>query len=208
MRFMKACWVASSVLFFASVPAFASGTEQLARFLSGVQSASGVFSQSTVSRHAGQAEKSFSGSFMFKRPGKFVWTYEKPYQQAVYCNGKTVSVWDPDLRQVTVKRMASAMPSSPASILFGNNDFRKDFQVKDLPDANGAEWLEAVPRAKETAFTSIKLGFRDGMPVVMELKDNFGQTMHFTFSDLKKNPAIAASKFEFIPPKGAEVLAQ
>lgn len=208
MRFMKACRAVSAALCVAAAPAFASGTEQLARFLSGVQSASGSFAQSTVSRRAGQPEKSFSGSFMFKRPGKFVWIYEKPYPQSVYCNGKTVSVWDPDLKQVTVKRMASAMPSSPASILFGSNDFRKDFHVKDLPDADGIEWLEAAPKAKETAFTSIKLGFRDGMPVAMELKDNFGQTMHFAFSDLKKNPSIAASKFEFVPPKGAEVLAQ
>jgi outer membrane lipoprotein carrier protein len=149
-----------------------------------------------------------SGVFKFQRPGKFVWNYEKPYEQGIYCNGRTISVWDPDLRQVTVKAIASSMPSSPAAILFGNNDFRRDFTVKDAGTKDGLEWIDAVPKLHDTSFTDIRIGFRDGLPAAMTLKDSFGQTITLHMSDMKKNPSISSSAFEFRPPKGAEILRQ
>ena len=130
------------------------------------------------------------------------------YEQGIYCNGRTISVWDPDLRQVTVKAIASSMPSSPAAILFGNNDFRRDFTVKDAGTKDGLEWIDAVPKLHDTSFTDIRIGFRDGLPAAMTLKDSFGQTITLHMSDMKKNPSISSSAFEFRPPKGAEILRQ
>lgn len=208
MKFTRLLLAASAGLLLAAPQAFAGGTDQLSAFLKGIRSASGAFTQETFGR-SGQADgKVFSGDFVFSRPGKFVWTYEKPYRQVISSNGKTVSVWDPDLRQVTVRSLAASVPSSPVAILFGNNDFRKDFTVKDLPAEKGAEWLEAVPKSKDSSFTSFRIGFRDALPVAMELHDSFGQTMKLEFSNLKKNPAVPASRFEFVPPKGAEILRQ
>ena len=185
-----------------SIPSLASGTEQLASFLKGTHSASGSFSQVTADRK-GKTGQAMSGVFKFQRPGKFVWNYEKPYEQGIYCNGRTISVWDPDLRQVTVKAIASSMPSSPAAILFGNNDFRRDFTVKDAGTKDGLEWIDAVPKLHDTSFTDIRIGFRDGLPAAMTLKDSFGQTITLHMSDMKKNPSISSSAFEFRPPKGA-----
>lgn len=190
-----------------SIPSLASGTEQLASFLKGTHSASGSFSQVTADRK-GKTGQVMSGVFKFQRPGKFVWNYEKPYEQGIYCNGRTISVWDPDLRQVTVKAIASSMPSSPAAILFGNNDFRRDFTVKDAGTKDGLEWIDAVPKLHDTSFTDIRIGFRDGLPAAMTLKDSFGQTITLHMSDMKKNPSISSSAFEFRPPKGAEILRQ
>lgn len=184
-----------------SIPSLASGTEQLASFLKGTHSASGSFSQVTADRK-GKTGQAMSGVFKFQRPGKFVWNYEKPYEQGIYCNGRTISVWDPDLRQVTVKAIASSMPSSPAAILFGNNDFRRDFTVKDAGTKDGLEWIDAVPKLHDTSFTDIRIGFRDGLPAAMTLKDSFGQTITLHMSDMKKNPSISSSAFEFRPRKG------
>lgn len=208
MRIKKLSLVAVMGLAMIALQAHAGGIEQMASFLSSTHSASGSFSQETVSQRGGQGVKMLSGSFMFKRPGKFVWTYEKPYKQVIISNGKRVSVWDPDLKQVTVRSMASTMPSSPAAILFGSNDFRKDFSVKNLPEEGGMEWIEAVPKARESSFESFRIGFKDAMPAAMELHDSFGQTMKLKFSGMKRNPEISASRFEFTPPKGAEILTQ
>ena len=140
--------------------------------------------------------------------GKVCLELRKAYEQGIYCNGRTISVWDPDLRQVTVKAIASSMPSSPAAILFGNNDFRRDFTVKDAGTKDGLEWIDAVPKLHDTSFTDIRIGFRDGLPAAMTLKDSFGQTITLHMSDMKKNPSISSSAFEFRPPKGAEILRQ
>ena len=102
----------------------------------------------------------------------------------------------------------SQVTSSPAAILFGNNDFRRDFTVKDAGTKDGLEWIDAVPKLHDTSFTDIRIGFRDGLPAAMTLKDSFGQTITLHMSDMKKNPSISSSAFEFRPPKGAEILRQ
>ncbi|HEX7988319.1 MAG TPA: outer-membrane lipoprotein carrier protein LolA, partial [Duganella sp.] len=70
---------------------------------------------------------------------------------------------------------------------------------------DGMEWLKAVPKAKDTSFEQITIGLRDGLPQSMELKDSFGQTSVLTFSKFEKNPALTATSFKFVMPKGADV---
>src|SRR5260364_175251 len=41
-----------------------------------------------------------SGTFLFSRPGRFIWRYEQPYQQILQSDGKTFYIYDKDLNQV------------------------------------------------------------------------------------------------------------
>ena len=59
-----------------------------------------------------------SGTFLFSRPGKFIWTYSKPYEQVLQADGTRLYVYDKDLNQVTIKKLGDALGSSPAAILF------------------------------------------------------------------------------------------
>ena len=101
---------------------------------------------------------------MFQRPGKFRWTYEKPYEQLIVADGQRLVLFDKDLNQVTIKKLQASLPSSPASILFGSNEFEKEFEVSDAGARDGLEWIVAKPRAKDTTFERIEIGFRDGLP--------------------------------------------
>jgi len=107
-----------------------------------------------------------------------------------------------------VKDMAGAIPSSPASILFGNNDFSRDFSVSNGKSENGIEWIEAVPKAREASFQRFRIGFSGALPSELEILDNFGQTIRLKFSSLRKNPQTQSEQFVFIPPKGTEILRQ
>ena len=40
----------------------------------------------------------------------------------------------------------------------------------------------------------------------MELSDNFGQTTLIRFTRLAPNPQLAADRFRFVPPPGADVI--
>jgi outer membrane lipoprotein carrier protein len=44
------------------------------------------------------------------------------------------------------------------------------------------------------------------LPAAMELKDSFGQTSVLKFSKIEKNPALTATSFKFVIPKGADVI--
>ena len=182
----------------------AAALDQLRSFLAQTKTARGEFTQQVGSR-AGKAQVS-SGSFVFQRPGRFRWVYARPYEQVIVADGDTLWLFDKDLNQVTVKKLAGAIPASPASILFGSNQFEQDFEVRDGGARDGLEWVVATPRAKDSSFTRIEIGFRDGLPAAMLLADSFGQQSQLRFTAMERNPKLEPQTFRFTPPAGAEVV--
>lgn len=190
--------------------ASAAALDQFKSFVTGTKSARGEFTQTQVRRKAttGKAAPASSGTFVFARPGKFVWTYQKPYEQLLQADGETLYIYDKDLNQVTTRKLGNALGSSPAAILFGSNDLEKNFTLSEAGARDGLEWLNATPKAKDTTFEQIAIGLKDGVPQAMELKDNFGQTTVLKFTSFQRNPALGAQQFKFDVPKGAEVVHQ
>jgi len=105
----------------------------------------------------------------------------------------------------TTKKLGNALGSSPAAILFGSNDLEKNFTLKEAGDKDGLEWLEAVPKSKDTTFDRIGIGLKNGTPVAMELHDSFGQVSLLSFDSFEKNPPLKVNSFSFTIPKGADV---
>jgi outer membrane lipoprotein carrier protein len=189
--------------------AHASALDQFKTFVSGTKTARGEFTQQQVRKAANsKVPPVSSGTFVFARPGKFIWTYQKPYEQLLQADGETLYIYDKDLNQVTTKKLGNALGSSPAAILFGSNDLEKNFTLSEAGARDGLEWLNAVPKAKDTTFEQISIGLRDGVPQAMELKDTFGQTSVLKFTNFQRNPTLAAQQFRFDMPKGADVFKQ
>lgn len=186
-------------------PAVAGAIDQLHQFVSQTRSARGEFSQRVTGR-AGRVTPASSGEFSFERPGRFRWAYLKPYEQLIVADGKTLTIWDKDLNQATVKALDAALGASPAAILFGSNDLEQRFVLKEAGSRDGIDWLEATPRTRDTSFERIGIGFRDGSLAAMELRDSLGQTTVLSFSKVERNPRLAPETFRFEPPKGADVL--
>jgi outer membrane lipoprotein carrier protein len=186
--------------------AHATALDQFKSFVAGTKSARGEFTQTQVMKS--KTGKTSSGTFVFARPGKFVWTYQKPYEQLLQADGETLYLYDKDLNQVTTRKLGGALGSSPAAILFGSNDLEKNFTLAEAGTHDGLEWLNATPKSKDTTFEQIGIGLKDGIPQAMELKDNFGQTVLLKFTSFQRNPALGAQTFKFDVPKGAEVVNQ
>jgi outer membrane lipoprotein carrier protein len=186
--------------------AHAAAVDQLRSFLNDTASARGEFVQRVSARTGASTPAVSSGRFEFQRPGRFRWSYEKPYEQLIVADGQKLVLFDKDLNQVTIRQLQASLPSSPASILFGSNDFEREFEVSDAGARDGLEWIVAKPRSKDTSFERIEIGFRDGLPAAMRLADNFGQQTQLTFSKVERNPKLAPDAFRFTPPKGADVI--
>jgi outer membrane lipoprotein carrier protein len=193
-----------------SASASASALDQFKSFVSGTKAARGEFTQTQVRSKtaAGKAPPASSGTFVFARPGKFIWTYQKPYEQVLQADGETLYIYDKDLNQVTTHKLGSALGSSPAAILFGSNDLEKNFTLTEAGARDGLEWLTATPKARDTTFEHIGIGLKDGVPQAMELKDSFGQTSLLKFTNFQRNPQLGAQQFKFEVPKGADVVNQ
>ncbi len=197
--------VLSGWLFAAS--AWAAGTDRLNAFMNDTRSAKSEFSQRIVDR-GGKVTQESRGTLEFARPGKFRWTYVKPYNQLIVGDGSKVWIYDPDLNQVSIRKIDAALGSTPAALLSGNVEAMKAFVLKDEGTRDGLEWVLATPRQKEANFERIRIGFSTEGLAAMELTDAFGQQTVLKFHTMERNPRIDPSTFQFTPPKGADVIGE
>ncbi len=178
----------------------------LKKFIAETSTVSANFSQTLYDKSRRTIQDS-KGSMQFERPEKFRWSYAKPYEQIIVGNGKEVWFYDHDLNQATVRPFNLAIGSSPAALLAGNSDLEENFVLTELGLQEGMEWLEAVPKNKETMFEFIQMAFSpQGTLKLMALRDSLGQTTLLTFSELEKNPQLSESLFNFTPPASADVI--
>lgn len=194
-----------SVLFAGAVEAAA--LDRFKAFLRTTQAARANFDQKVQDR-SGKLVQESKGSFVFLRPGRFRWEYAKPVDQLIVGDGERVWIYDRDLNQVTVRRLSTALGSTPAALLAGSADVEKAFELSEAGQSNGLEWLEARPKDKEAGFERIRMGFNVAGVEAMELTDHFGQTTFLQFSGLQRNPKVDPGEFRFEPPKGADVLGE
>ena len=185
----------------------AGAVDQLHRFLADTRTLTADFAQAVVAR-SGRKPQQSSGTLAISRPGKLRWEIVKPYPQLVVGDGDKIWIYDPELKQVTVRKAGQAISGSPAALLAGRNELERDFILKEAGEADGLAWVEATPRQNESGFEKVRLGFAGSELRAMELLDNFGQTTHIRFSRIERNPALPVSTFRFTPPAGADVIGE
>ena len=195
----------AAILCCVALPASASGLDDFLAFNAATKSATAHFDQQVLDR-AGKAVERASGTFAFQRPGKFRWAYEKPHAQLLVGDGQKLWIYDPDLKQVTVKRIDQAISSTPAALRAGRDDITTLFTLRDGGSADGLAWVEASPKSPDTGFDRVRLGMQGRQLAAMELQDSLGGRTVLRFSDLKANAAVPPATFRFTPPAGADVL--
>jgi len=187
--------------------ASAAATDALKVFLNQTQTVKARFAQMVLDKNLKPLQQA-QGVMQFSRPGKFRWDYVKPYEQTIVGDGTRLWIYDKDLNQVTVRKLDRALGSSPAALLAGSNDLERDYTLNNLGVEKGLDWLEAVPKSRESVFERVRMGFGKSGLEAMELRDQFGQLTVITFADVERNPRLAADVFRFTPPKGADVISE
>ncbi|MBK7677242.1 MAG: outer membrane lipoprotein chaperone LolA [Candidatus Accumulibacter sp.] len=189
----------------AAQTANAGGIDKLRQFLESTRTVRADFAQTVVARNGRQGQVS-SGAMMFSRPGRFRWQIDRPYTQLLVGDGERVWIHDPDLRQVTVRKAGAALGGTPAALLAGDSAIDKSFTLSEAGERDGLEWIEAIPKAPDSGFEKVRLGFAGSELRAMELFDSLGQTTSLVFSHLERNPRLAPSLFRFTPPANTDVI--
>ena len=198
-------------------PVTPSGIEQLKQFVKTVRSAQGEFVQQQMRipkpnepQDKLKIIRQTSGQFIFQRPGRFVWDTQKPYEQKLIMDGKQLLMWDKDLNQLTIRSANQALAASPAAILFGDAALDQQFELEEAGTKTNLQWVNLKPKAKpgqgDLPYTQIAIGMSAGLPKALELTDGFGSMVLVVFNQMQINPSVDASRFQFKPPQGAEVL--
>lgn len=186
--------------------AHADAVDALRDFSRDVKSGKANFTQ-TVTSPDGKRKKVSSGSFEFERPNRFRFAYAKPFEQVIVADGQKVWIFDADLNQASSRKLADALGATPAALLAGAN-LERDFTLKAQPAEGGLDWVQAIPKQAESTIQSLKLGFKGKELAAMEIVDGFGQRSRLDFSAVQANVPVAAERFQFKLPAGADLIEQ
>ena len=194
------------------------GLGSLESFVKNVKTGRADFTQVVTSpAKEGQAPrvKTSSGTFEFSRPSRFRFAYSKPFEQTIVADGQTLWLFDVDLNQVTARKQAQTLGSTPAALIAAAPNLQAlqaDFMLADAPDVGGMQWVSATPKSKDGQLQTVRVGFLGGDKTAslaaLEIVDSFGQRSVLTFSKFEVNPRLSADAFDFKPPKGADLIRQ
>ena len=210
--------VMSTTVFAATAATEQQATANLVKQLSNIRSLTANFEQTTKVTNPKATQKkgltaqhmnqTFKGVMKVERPGKFYWETTSPAKQTIVTTGKVVWIYDPDLQQAVRQSLDDQVANTPALLLSGNTSQIMDAYRVTQPDRSKL-YYTLYPKQDDGAFQSLTISFgANKAPNLMVLQDSLGQTTYVRFSNIKVNPAIPASVFNFEPPKGTDIIDQ
>lgn len=194
-----------SLLLLATAARADSAEAALARFLDGVQTLQAGFTQVQTDEQ-GEKLSSSAGTMALSRPGKFRWEYQTPNPQLIVTDGRQLWLYDADLKQVSLRPAEEALQGTPAALLSQRKTLTETFNAVDAGVDHGIQKLRLTPKSKDSDFVSVELWLKGGTPVRMLFSDQLGGATDISFSQIKTNGKLDAALFQFVPPKGVEVI--
>lgn len=204
--FFKKIILFISTLLFINLAFAQSSSSQLSDLLQNLQTFQANFSQ-VIQDKAGSTLSQSQGKMALKRPGLFRWDTQKPNQQLIIADGKTIWIYDKDLEQIT-KQKQNASANTPGLLL---SDSVSHLLTRFSIESTGTEKnniFKLIPKNKEALFQSVQLIFDQRILKQMILYDNLGQITQITFSYAKANQDLPQDLFRFHAPKNIEVVGE
>jgi outer membrane lipoprotein carrier protein len=187
-------------------PAFSGqGSQKLNEFLNDVDDVKAKFEQSILNTETSETGR-FQGTFSLSRPDKFRWDYTEPQPKVILADGNTVHIIEDDLQQVTYIAQKTALKGTPAGILISQKNIDDEFEIIDIGESQGMDWVELIPRDEDSQFTRILIAFVADELRRMELSDKFGQITRFQFYDVERNPGFEKDWFVFKRLQGYDLI--
>lgn len=149
-----------------------------------------------------------SGTMALSRPGRFRWQTKAPMEQLVVADGKRLWIYDVDLEQVSVKTQDKMVGGAAGLFLSGYNDrIARDFDV--MVSEKGKQIIfDLNAKSNKANFQRVKLVFEGSALRGMALYDQLGQVTDVSLNQVRVNPTLQASLFQFKAPKGVDVVQQ
>ncbi len=186
---------------------------QLDAYLDHLKSLRASFVQTLADGQGREIDRA-TGTIIVQRPGKFSWEIHPQTGgsgaaaagQLMVCDGRNLWFFDRDLAQVTVKPVDQALSATPAMLLSGAVDVRKNFTITPAGERLGLQWVLVEPHGAEADFREALFGFDKGELKRMILEDKLDQTATVIFDKVERNAPVSAAEVSFTPPPGADVI--
>jgi len=192
------------------VATVAAAATPLDSYLDDMKTLRASFVQTLADAHGKEIDRS-TGTLIVSRPGKFSWEIHPQGSgadsgQLMVADGRNLWFLDRDLQQVTVKPADAALSATPAMLLSGTVDVRKNFNISPAPRRDGLDWVLVEPHGTDADFRRALLGFQGKDLARMILEDKLGQTATVMFDHVERNGKVEPAEVSFTPPAGVDVI--
>ena len=180
--------------------------QELAGLLTDYRTYQADFIQILVNEGGDKVQET-TGSLKAKRPGLFYWEQDPPLSQFIVSNGEKVTVYDPDLEQVTIHSLDDRIATTPALLLSGEVDHLAETYDVTRQAADGQQQVFVLePKSQDSLFISLQLRFTDGVLNEMRLNDSLSQLSILSFDDVQLNESVPDSAFVLEYPDSVDVI--
>ena len=162
----------------------------------------------TVEGARGDVLERATGRLVLARP-KFHWAVDAPYPQRIVAGDDKLSIYDPDLAQVIVRPLATALQDTPISVLTSHEVALADnFDV--VLFAGGSAEEEDVfiltPRHNDSLYDEIRLHFLGADLTQLGILDHLGQFTAIRFAEVSHPAVIDSTEFTLELPADVDVI--
>ena len=144
-----------------------------------------------------------TGRAAMVRPRGFLWRIEEPYVQVMVLQDDVVSIYEPDLEQITYSPIEETMDTSVVSLLF-NEDY-ESFSNYVVSTLSAGFRLIPLPEI-EMPIEVVEVYFDGETLAAIDVVDSQGQRTEFSFNDMIVNREIDEDQFAIEIPPGTEVV--
>ncbi len=149
--------------------------------------------------------QTFEGKLWIKKPGKLRLEYTNG--QLIVVDGKKALFYSKKSEQVIKKSFTDFEEMNiPVAFLLGAGQISDSFEVLSAPgDRTGR--LELAPRKAGAAMKKLSIAAdTSGRITKLTIYDRSGNITDIVFSDVREDAGVSDSLFQFVPPKGTEVI--
>jgi len=191
--------------------------ERFERFDRDLITLAAAFRQTVHSEDTGQTQ-TVAGTLAYRKKDRLRIEHRAPEAQTLVCDGSRVWVWRPANGQVIRAKLDEWKKSQPLAqglLDFGNYaELLKRYDVTlssvSAPASDGHRSLALALKPKAAGaggdfLLTLRLSTRDFFPFDSELRVG-SVSARTVFSDVRFNPDLAPTQFQFTPPAGADIL--
>ena len=156
----------------------------------------------------GKARRTDRGILMLRKPGRMRWAYSQPEGKLVISDNKFLWVYTPDDKHVQqLKLQESDDMRAPLAFLLGRLDFDKEFRNLQARPEGADTRIVAEPKTDKMPYSEVQfLVTRDYR--IREVRGTLfdGAVLDFIFDQERLEPTLDPKLFQFVMPKGAELV--
>ena len=151
----------------------------------------------------GVFQRESTGRLYLSRPGRFRLDYLEPDKVMIWADGENLSMFDPELEQVTVWKQAKRLKESAAALLAGEAADLENYQVNAAEFEDGLQWFDLTGASAEEG--NVRLALRDNVPAIIEYSDELGSRVQMRLYQLDLKSEIDDKLFDPEIPPGVDI---